>query len=367
MNDAETWSNAIGAAVIVNLLTLVGVLFLGLTSLKLVGDKAEETSTIASGFAGGVLLAAAIFLIFPESLHLIAEDYADEVRASRARASLPRRPFLECARGVVLTPRASSARRRPCAPPVQTEVNYRFGTMVLVGFSVVLFLDLAVSGVVKSAARRSAAKAPPDVETKPDQSEPAKPAAHDKSRILTAVLLGDAMHNFADGVFIASAFQLCSSTIGWVVVVGTIAHELPQEIADFILLTRVIDIKPMVALLLNFLSGMTIHLGVITVLALQVSPSATGMILAFGGGLYLYSAAAEAVPRMTKSGQPKLKLVALTCFVIGAVAIGLVLLGHAHCEGDHGDHGGHDDHGEDHHDDDHGDDHGDDHTGHDDH
>ena len=50
------------------------------------------------------------------------------------------------------------------------------------------------------------------------------------------VILGDLVHNFADGVTIGAAFLGCSSTIGWTVTASAVLHEIPHEIADFMAL-----------------------------------------------------------------------------------------------------------------------------------
>jgi zinc and cadmium transporter len=49
------------------------------------------------------------------------------------------------------------------------------------------------------------------------------------------ILLGDAFHNFVDGVVIAAAF-LASVPLGIVTALAIIAHEVPQEIGDFAIL-----------------------------------------------------------------------------------------------------------------------------------
>ena len=36
-----------------------------------------------------------------------------------------------------------------------------------------------------------------------------------RARILAGVLIGDAMHNLCDGIFIGTAFLSCSNTMGW--------------------------------------------------------------------------------------------------------------------------------------------------------
>eukprot|EP00438_Fugacium_kawagutii_P019873 Skav226846 [mRNA] locus=scaffold455:42478:42786:+ [translate_table: standard] len=57
------------------------------------------------------------------------------------------------------------------------------------------------------------------------------------ARLLGAVVIGDFFHNLCDGFFIGAAFKGCGNAFGWSVVLGTILHELPQEVADFVILT----------------------------------------------------------------------------------------------------------------------------------
>lgn len=151
-------------------------------------------------------------------------------------------------------------------------------------------------------------------------------------RVLFATLVGDALLNFSDGVFIATAFQICSPAAGWVVVIGTVAKELAQELADFLVLATVCGLTPAVALALNFVTGITVTLGVIVVLAAGLSERAVGLLLAFGSGLYLHNAAVEYMPRLVGEPDLRTKSISAALFTFGAVAIGLVLLGQTDCE-----------------------------------
>jgi len=49
------------------------------------------------------------------------------------------------------------------------------------------------------------------------------------------ILVGDGFHNFVDGILIAAAF-LESTQLGIVTAAAVIAHEIPQEIGDFVIL-----------------------------------------------------------------------------------------------------------------------------------
>ena len=93
------------------------------------------------------------------------------------------------------------------------------------------------------------------------------------------------------------------------------------------------NMKPLRALCFNCLSGLSVLIGAIVLLAADSVSSVTlGRFLAFSGGVYLHIGATECMPRAyehAKSAQ--LKLVALIAFVIGAVTIGVVLNYHEHC------------------------------------
>ena len=52
------------------------------------------------------------------------------------------------------------------------------------------------------------------------------------------IIIGDFVHNFADGVAIGAAFLGCSSTVGWIVTGSIVIHEVPQELADFLALVN---------------------------------------------------------------------------------------------------------------------------------
>src|SRR3990170_11297 len=60
-------------------------------------------------------------------------------------------------------------------------------------------------------------------------------SAHDQGRSGTLIVVGDTVHNFVDGVLIAAAF-LQSNELGLITAIAIIAHEIPQEVGDFLIL-----------------------------------------------------------------------------------------------------------------------------------
>ena len=147
--------------------------------------------------------------------------------------------------------------------------------------------------------------------------------------ILWSMMLGDFLHNFSDGIFIGAAF-VCNSSFAWKVVGITVAHELPQELADFSVLTGRLKYSVPMALLYNFLCGISVMLGGIVICAANdVSSSDVGMILAFGAGNYVYVATVHLFEEIKEVKDMAIRLL---WFCIGCVSIGLILLDHGHCE-----------------------------------
>lgn len=102
-----------------------------------------------------------------------------------------------------------------------------------------------------------------------------------------SVLLGDSIHNFLDGVLIASAY-ITSPALGLTTTVAVILHEIPQEFSDFaVLLHSGFSVKR--ALWLNFVSATTAIAGaVVGYFALTRIELAIPYALAIGTGGLLY-------------------------------------------------------------------------------
>ena len=118
---------------------------------------------------------------------------------------------------------------------------------------------------------------------------------HDDRRVGWMIVFGDAFHNTTDGVIIASAF-LADVRIGIVTSLAIIAHEIPQEIGDFLVLLHS-GFGRTKALLLNLLSGLAALLGaVVSYFALSVITSWVPGILAIAAASMIYIAVADLIP-----------------------------------------------------------------------
>ena len=109
------------------------------------------------------------------------------------------------------------------------------------------------------------------------------------------ILIGDAFHNFVDGVAVAAAF-LASPPLGVATAVAVIGHEIPQELGDFVLLLEG-GFSRAKALLWNGLSGLATLAGAL--LAYVALAQATWVVpyaLAVAASGFLYIGLADLVP-----------------------------------------------------------------------
>jgi len=109
------------------------------------------------------------------------------------------------------------------------------------------------------------------------------------------VIIGDAFHNFLDGVVIGTAVR-ASIPLGISTALAVATHEIPQELGDFaILLTAGYTRRK--ALLLNIASGGSAVVGaVLAVFALDWVPQISQYILSVAAAGFLYVAMADLIP-----------------------------------------------------------------------
>jgi zinc and cadmium transporter len=122
---------------------------------------------------------------------------------------------------------------------------------------------------------------------------------HDSGRSGWMIVVGDSFHNFTDGVIIASAF-LADTRLGVVTAIAIIAHEIPQEIGDFVVLLHS-GFSKRKALAANALSGFAMVVGaLIGYFALASVSHWIPEILAIAAASMLYVAVADLIPGLHK-------------------------------------------------------------------
>lgn len=113
------------------------------------------------------------------------------------------------------------------------------------------------------------------------------------------VLMGDAVHNFADGIVIASAFAI-NPAVGVATALGIALHEIPQEIAEFSILIGS-GLSRGAAIARNMLSASIVIVGVLfTSLLFSFSETLVGVLIGVAAGNLLYIAATDLLPELDR-------------------------------------------------------------------
>lgn len=142
-----------------------------------------------------------------------------------------------------------------------------------------------------------------------------------------AILLGDAFHNLTDGVLIASAFMVTPS-LGWITALAIMAHEIPQEVGDFMVLLHSGFSKGR-ALFYNLLSGFTSVIG--GILGYFLLDKVSWLIpyaFAVAAASFIYIALSDLMPEMIKKGRAAFFTQML--FIVLGVLLAIVATGSLH-------------------------------------
>ncbi|MBT3720541.1 ZIP family metal transporter [archaeon] len=143
-------------------------------------------------------------------------------------------------------------------------------------------------------------------------------------------LIGDAIHNFIDGLVIAGSFAV-DVTVGITTSISIIFHELPQEIADFgVLLYSGYSKKK--AMLFNFISATTAILGtVVGILLADTAFHFEKFILPFAAGTFLYISATNLLPQLHRHCKLKETFQHMLAIILGIlIVLLLTIYGPAH-------------------------------------
>jgi zinc and cadmium transporter len=150
-----------------------------------------------------------------------------------------------------------------------------------------------------------------------------EPRAHGRSGMM--IMVGDTFHNFVDGVIIAAAF-LTDIHLGVVTALAIIAHEIPQEVGDFMILLHSGYSKAQ-ALALNLVSSLaTLIGGVLAYFALQSVQGAVPTLLALAAASMIYVAVADLIPGLHQRTRLRDTLEQVSLIVAGVSSIFLVNL-----------------------------------------
>lgn len=151
-------------------------------------------------------------------------------------------------------------------------------------------------------------------------SEEHDTCVHNSARLL---LVGGAVHNFTDGIVVASAC-IVSPLVGVLTALGIGLHEIPQEVAKFGMLLRG-GCSRKQALQYNFLSASSIFLGVaFTYLFAEFLGHFSYILTGVAAGNLLYIATSDFIPELRESHKDHFYKT-FVATLIGIVGIGALI------------------------------------------
>ena len=146
---------------------------------------------------------------------------------------------------------------------------------------------------------------------------------HDHGRSGLMILIGDTFHNFVDGILIAAAF-LESTELGIVTALAIIAHEIPQEVGDYVILLHSGYSRGR-ALAFNLLSSLATLVGAsLAYFALSQLTEWVPTLLGLGAASMIYVAVADLIPGLHKRTELKATLQQILLIGLGIASIVVV-------------------------------------------
>ena len=134
------------------------------------------------------------------------------------------------------------------------------------------------------------------------------------------IILGDAIHNFVDGVLIGAAF-LTDPQLGIVTSLAVAAHEIPQEVGDFAILLQS-GYGKRKALFYNILASLTTVIGgVLAYFSLENLHASLPYFLALASSSFIYIAVADLIPSLHKKTDTKTSLQQIALITAGVLVI----------------------------------------------
>ena len=136
----------------------------------------------------------------------------------------------------------------------------------------------------------------------------------------TLIVVGDAIHNFVDGILIAAAF-LTDINLGIITSLAVAAHEIPQEVGDFAILLQS-GYGRGKALAYNLLSSLaTMVGGILAYYSLEHIHGWLPYILALAASSFIYIAVADLIPSLHQKTTARAAFQQISLIVAGVVVI----------------------------------------------
>ncbi|MCB1935888.1 MAG: ZIP family metal transporter [Nitrosomonas sp.] len=153
---------------------------------------------------------------------------------------------------------------------------------------------------------------------------------HDHGRSGMMIMVGDTFHNFVDGILIAAAFMV-DIQLGIITSIAIIAHEIPQEAGDFIILLNSGYTRSS-AFMMNLLSSFaTLVGGVLAYFMLNTLDFLILPLLSLASASMIYVALSDLIPGLHKRPEIGATVQQVSLILLGIGMIWFVgLFAHGH-------------------------------------
>jgi zinc and cadmium transporter len=142
------------------------------------------------------------------------------------------------------------------------------------------------------------------------------------------ILIGDGLHNFTDGILIAAAF-LANPQLGLVTGLAIIAHEIPQEIGDFIVLLNAGFSRARAYAFNLVCSLMAVFGGLLGYFTLEKATALIPYVLVFASSGFIYISVSDLMPQMQRRATLRETIPQVILIALG-VGVVLFLTNHTH-------------------------------------
>jgi len=119
-----------------------------------------------------------------------------------------------------------------------------------------------------------------------------------------AVLLGDSVHAFGDGILIAAAF-VADPRLGVAAALAVMAHEVPHHVGDLVVLRQSLNNSRAALFRLTLAGGVTAIGGVVGYLLVGALHEYLPFFLVVAASSFIYVALADLIPQLQKRLSPR--------------------------------------------------------------
>lgn len=136
--------------------------------------------------------------------------------------------------------------------------------------------------------------------------------------VVPLIIIGDTIHNFIDGIAIAAGF-LISPINGIVVTLAVAAHEIPQEMGDFMIMLHS-GVSKKKVILFNLLSSLASTLSAVIFYIIGTKSGVSVVpLIAITAGFFIYIATTDIIPMILNEESRKKALIKSLILITGVI------------------------------------------------